>query len=71
MYDGMKIYKAQVVSSSSLTGAVYVRIPALLGPTESIAISRLNSTDTSTPTEGEKVLVAIEDGALSNVYLLS
>jgi len=71
MYDGMNIYKAQVVNSSYATGIVYVKIPAILGPSESVAISRLNVTDTFTPTEGSQVLVAVEDSAMTNVYLVT
>lgn len=70
MYNGMRVYKAQVVSSSTTTGRVYVRIPSLLGATESIAVSRLNASDADTPAEGTKVLVAIEDSELTNVYLM-
>jgi len=74
MYDGMKIYKGIVSSSSSSTGLVYVKIPALLGPSESVAISKATLSNSggswAVPAENTQVLVAIDDVMLSNVYLV-
>ena len=74
MYDGMRIYKGIVSSSSASTGLVYVKIPSLLGPSESVAISKATLANSggswSVPAENTQVLVAIDDVLMSNVYLV-
>lgn len=75
MYDGMRVYKGIIVNSSATTGLVYVKIPAILGPSESVAVSKTTLTNTggvwAVPAEGAQVLVAVEDMMMSNVYLLT
>lgn len=75
MYDGMRVYKALVVSASATTGDVYVKIPSLLGPSNTVAISKANLIEGPDgwviPEEGSQVLVAVDDDLLTNVYLVS
>jgi hypothetical protein len=74
MYDGMQIYKAMVVNSSPSTGFVDVKIPSILGPSESVALSTTTLSNSggswAVPAVGTQVLVAVEDQTLSNVYLV-
>lgn len=75
MSSPMSIYKALVIRSSSSTGDVYVKIPSILGTSESIAVSKMNFNKSSSgwgvPTQGSRVLVVVEDKELTNVYLLN
>lgn len=75
MSSPMSIYKALVVRSSSSTGDVYVKIPAILGTGESVAISKMNMNKSMSgwgvPAEGSRVLVIVEDRELTNTYLLN
>lgn len=74
MYDGMKIYRAIVTSSSSSTGEVYVSIPSVLGTSTSIAVSKIGRSATAgvwdVPVVGTQTLVAVEDDKFSNVYIV-
>lgn len=71
----LSIYKAVVVSSSTSTGSVHVKIPTLLGSNETITVSTmtLNKSESGwgVPAEGSRVLVAVEDAEITNVYLLN
>lgn len=75
MPSPLSIYKAVVVNSSSSSGSVYVKIPTLLGSSESIAVSTMNmyrsSSGWGVPSEGSRVLVVVEDAEMTNVYLLN
>lgn len=75
MHSPLSIYKAVVTSSSRSSGAVFVKIPTLLGSNESIGISQMNMNRSSAgwgvPAEGSRVLVVVEDKEMTNVYLLN
>lgn len=73
MYDGMKLYRAVVAASSPSTGAVYVSIPSVLGPTTTIGVSTIGRGPVdgvwAVPSVGDQVVVAVEDDKFSNLYL--
>lgn len=73
MYDGMKLYRAVVAASSPSTGAVYVSIPSVLGPTTTIGVSTIGRGPVNgvwaVPSVGDQVVVAVEDDKFSNLYL--
>ena len=75
MYDGMKLYRAVVTSSASATGAVYVSIPSVLGPTTTIGVSTIGRGPVGgvweVPSVGDQVVVAVEDDKFSNIYLIT
>ena len=71
----MHIYRAVVSASSATTGDIYVKIPAALGPNESVPITKLGREPVSennwnVPSVGDPVLVAVENERFSNVYIL-
>jgi microcystin-dependent protein len=70
----MNLYRAVVAYASSSTGEIRVRIPAILGPTEVIPISKIGRSATDgtwpVPLLGSQVVVAVEDNRFSNVYLV-
>jgi hypothetical protein len=75
MYDGMTLYRAVVVSSSSTTGDINVVIPAALGDTVTLPVSRIGRSAVTTgvwnvPQPQDQVLVAIEDERFSNIFLV-
>jgi len=74
MYDGLKLYKAIVAGSSTSTGAIHVKIPSILGPNESIEVSKVGRSASggvwAVPTVGTQVVVGVDDNSLSNVYLI-
>lgn len=74
MYDGMNLYRAIVSYSSATTGDIQVRIPAVLGVTEVIAVSKIGRAAVSgtwqVPLIGSQVVVAVEDDRFSNVYMV-
>ena len=74
MYDGMNLYRAVVSYASSTTGDINVRIPAILGPTEVLPISKIGRAAVDgawqVPLLGSQVVVAIEDDRFSNVYMV-
>lgn len=72
---GMHVYRAVVTAASSTSGDIVVKIPAALGPNESVSISKIGRTPVSTnnwnvPDVGDQVLVAVENERFSNVYIL-
>lgn len=72
---GMHIYRAVVSAASSVTGDIYVKIPAALGPKESVPITKLGREEVSegvwnVPNVGDTVIVAVENDRFSNVYIL-
>lgn len=73
-YQGMSIYRALVSYSSSSSGEIQVKIPALLGEVASLSISKIGrgQIDGSwpVPAVGDQVIVAIEDDRFSNVYII-
>lgn len=75
MYDGMKLYRAVVAASSPSTGAVYVSIPSVLGPTTTIGVSTIGRGPVNgvweVPSVGDQVVVAVEDDKFSNIYLIT
>jgi phage baseplate assembly protein gpV len=74
MYDGLKLYKAIVAGSSTSTGAIHVKIPSILGPNESIEVSKVGRSASggvwAVPAVGTQVVVGVDDNSLSNVYLM-
>lgn len=74
MYDGMNLYRAVVAYASATTGDIRVRIPAILGPTEVLPISKIGRAAVGgtwqVPLLGSQVVVAIEDDRFSNVYMV-
>jgi len=74
MYDGLKLYRALVVNSSTSTGDIYVKIPSILGANETIAVSKIGRSASagvwSVPTPNTQVVVGVDDSSLSNVYLI-
>jgi microcystin-dependent protein len=74
MYDGMNLYRAVVSYASATTGDIRVRIPAILGPTEVLPISKIGRAAVNgtweVPLLGSQVVVAIEDDRFSNVYMV-
>lgn len=74
MYDGMNLYRAVVSYASATTGDVSVRIPAILGPTEVLPVSKIGRAAVGgtwdVPLLGSQVVVAIEDDRFSNVYMV-
>jgi hypothetical protein len=74
MYDGMNLYRGIVTYSSASTGDVMVKIPAVLGDSEVIAVSKLGRVPASgswrVPAISTQVVVAVEDDRFSNVYLV-
>lgn len=75
MRSPMSMHKALVVSSSASTGNVIVKIPSVLGTTESIMVSKMNMNKSASgwgvPAEKSMVLVVVEDAEMTNVYLLN
>lgn len=75
MPSPLSIYKAVVVSASQSSGTIYVRIPSLLGSSETIGVSKMNMYRSNdgwgVPSEGSRILVVVEDAELTNVYLLN
>ena len=66
----ISIHRALVVRA--LDQEVLVKIPAVLGSNESIAIHKPNSDGEDwLPSEGDQVLVAIEGENFNKVYLVS
>ena len=74
MYDGMNLYRAVVSYASATTGDISVRIPAILGPTEVLPVSKIGRAAVNgtweVPLLGSQVVVAIEDDRFSNVYMV-
>jgi hypothetical protein len=74
MYDGLKLYRALVMNSSSTTGDVYVKIPAILGANETIAVSKVGRSPSggvwAVPAPNTQIVVGVDDKSLSNVYLV-
>lgn len=74
MYDGMNLYRAVVSYSSATTGDIQVRIPAVLGPSEVIPVSKIGRGDIDgvwqVPIVGSQVVVAVEDDRFSNIYMV-
>lgn len=74
MYDGMNLYRAVVSFASATTGDIQVRIPAVLGMTEVIPVSKIGRAAVSgtwqVPIVGSQVVVAVEDDRFSNVYMV-
>lgn len=71
----MNLYRAVVSYASATTGDIRVVIPAVLGPKESIPISKIGRSAVSgtwqVPLLGSQVVVAVEDNGFSNVYMVS
>lgn len=71
----MDIYRALVIQSDPTTGNVYVKIPHVLGASESIALhvpSNIGEVNFIwTPSVGAQVLVAVEGTNFDKVYLIS
>jgi microcystin-dependent protein len=74
MYEGMNLYRAVVSYVSATTGDINVRIPAILGPTEVLPVSKIGRAAVNgtweVPLLGSQVVVAIEDDRFSNVYMV-
>lgn len=74
MYDGMKLHRALVADSSSITGDIYVRIPSLLGPNEIVSVSKVGRSAVNgtwvVPSPNTQVVVAVDDMSLTSVYLV-
>lgn len=69
----MDIYRALVVQSDPTTGNVYVKIPHVLGSSESIALHKPSDGQYTTwaPSVNSQVLVAVEGNNFDKVYLIS
>lgn len=70
----MSIYRAIVSEINQTTQDVYVRIPHVLGPATSIALSRPTASNygwTWEPAIGDQVIVAVEGLEFDKVYLLN
>jgi hypothetical protein len=68
----MGLYRALITSAISATGEVYVKIPSVLGASESIALhvpTFFNESDI--PSVGDQLIVAIEGDNFNKVYLVS
>jgi len=68
----MGLHRALVISANTVTGEVYVKIPSVLGASESIALhvpTFFNESDT--PSVGDQLIVAIEGDNFNKVYLVS
>lgn len=70
----MSIYRAVISEINPTTKAIYVKIPHLLGPSTSIAVSIPTPSTygwTWDPAVGDQVIVAVEGIEFDKVYLLS
>lgn len=70
----MSVYRAIISSINTSTKTLYVKIPHVLGPSESIAVHTPTASQygwTWDPTIGDQVLVAVEGTEFDKVYLLS
>ena len=74
MHSSHHIYRALVTYSSSSTGEIRVKIPALLGADSEVAISyiarKAHSGVWSVPTAGDQIVVTSDDTNLTNVFWL-
>lgn len=74
-YSGMRIHRALVSYSSSTNGEVHVKIPSLLGEAAALSISKIGRSSVNgiweVPNVGDRVLVAVEEPELTNIYLLN
>lgn len=70
----MSIYRAIVSNINTTTKTLYVKIPHVLGASESIAVHTPSYSQygwTWDPAVGDQVLVAVEGSEFDKVYLLS
>lgn len=69
----MDIYRALVIQSDPTTGNVYVKIPHVLGSSESISLHKPSDGQYTTwaPAVNSQVLVAVEGNNFDKVYLIS
>lgn len=69
----MDVYRALVVQSDTTTGNVYVKIPHILGPSESIALHKPSNGQylTWAPPVDSQIIVAVEGNNFDKVYLLN
>lgn len=70
----MSVYRAVITSINTYDKTVYVKIPHVLGPSESIAVhtpTALQYGWTWDPAVGDQVIVAVEGSEFDKVYLLS
>lgn len=71
MYNA-PVFRATVVSSSSTTGEIKVRIPTVTGPDSSVPVSTIGRKAYNgvwqVPQIGEQIVVTADDGNLTNVF---
>jgi phage baseplate assembly protein gpV len=71
MHSSHPIYRALVTYSSSTTGEIRVKIPALLGADSEVAISYIGrKSPWIVPTVGDQIVVTSDDTNLTNVFWL-
>lgn len=71
MHSSHPIYRALVTYSSSSTGEIRVKIPALLGADSEVAISYIGrKSPWVVPTVGDQIVVTSDDANLTNIFWL-
>lgn len=73
--SGITIYRAIVVRSDTANGDLYVKIPEILGPTETLPISKdflkQNNGSWVLPSEGSQILVGLDGPRARITYIVS
>jgi hypothetical protein len=68
----MEMHRALVSSANSTTGEVYVKIPSVLGASESISLHIPTFFNAAMiPSVGDQIVVAIEGDNFNKVYFVS
>lgn len=71
----MSLHRGIVTRSSTITGDVFVKIPEILGSSESISVSKdflyEGPSGWVVPEEGSQIIVGLEGDLVRNVYLIS